>query len=226
MNKDTESDNTPAPDTDKPVVEQAEPAQDTPAAAASTNEPAPAATDTPADRAEAGASNASPEAPEPEKPEPKPASKTKPTGSAGAPPRRRRGTAGGGSGRSNRLLVSLLVLVLMVAGLAWLVYWGWQQYRVLQQEADTVVSSLSELRQQVSGLSVRLDSSEEARERLAQQVQQEQQALEAMLIDTAQRLSRRQDLEADRWPLEEALTLLRLASPSAYSTRPIRCWPG
>lgn len=70
MNKDTESDNTPAPDTDKPVVEQAEPAEGTPAAAASTNKPAPAASDTPADRAEAGASNASPEAPEPEKPEP------------------------------------------------------------------------------------------------------------------------------------------------------------
>ncbi|WP_394171601.1 uroporphyrinogen-III C-methyltransferase [Saccharospirillum alexandrii] len=211
MNKDTESGKTPTPDTDKPVVEQAEPAQGTPVADAKTDKQASAASDTPADRPEAGASNASYEAPAPEKPEPRPAPKAKPSGNAGAPPRRRRGAAGGGSGRSNRLLVSLLVLVLMVAGLAWLVYWGWQQYRVLQQESDTVVSSLSELRQQVSSLSVRLESSESERERLAQQVQQEQQALEAMLIETAQRLSRRQDLEADRWPLEEALTLLRLA---------------
>ncbi|MEP4548115.1 MAG: uroporphyrinogen-III C-methyltransferase, partial [Saccharospirillum sp.] len=211
MNKDTESDKTPTPDNDKPVVEQPEPAEGKPAADAKTDKSASVAADPPADRIEAGVSDASSDAPEPEKPQPKPTPKAKPTGNAGAPPRRRRGAAGGGSGRSNRLLVSLLVLVLIVAGLAWLVYWGWQQYRVLQQESDTVVSSLSELRQQVSSLSVRLESSENERERLAQQVQQEQQALEAMLIETAQRLSRRQDLEADRWPLEEALTLLRLA---------------
>ena len=211
MNKDTESDKTPTPDTDKSVVEQPEPSQGKPAADEATDKAASAAADTPVDRTEGGVSDASSDAPEPRTSEPKPASKAKPAGNTGAPPRRRRGKAGGGSGRSNRLLISVLVLVLFVAGLAWLVYWGWQQYRVLQQETNTVVSSLSELRQQVSSLSVRLESSEDARERLAQQVQQEQQALEAMLIETAQRLSRRQDLDADRWPLEEALTLLRLA---------------
>ncbi|MEX0623878.1 MAG: uroporphyrinogen-III C-methyltransferase, partial [Saccharospirillum sp.] len=119
--------------------------------------------------------------------------------------------SGGGSGRSGRLLAVLLVLIVAVAGLSWLVYWGWQQYRGLQQETAAVVSSVSELRQQVSSLSTQLESSNSERERLEQSVREEQQALEAMLIETAQRLSRRQDLEADRWPLEEALTLLRLA---------------
>jgi uroporphyrin-3 C-methyltransferase len=108
------------------------------------------------------------------------------------------------------LVISLLLLVL-VGGLSWLIYWGWQQYQVLQQETASLVSSQSDMREQVSRLNQRLESSIGDREQLEQSLRDGQQALENMMVETAQRLSRRQDLEADRWPLEEALTLLRLA---------------
>ncbi|WP_028671141.1 uroporphyrinogen-III C-methyltransferase [Saccharospirillum impatiens] len=210
MNKDTESEKTPTPDTDKPAAEQPEPAQSTSATDEAMARPPATESDDAGIGVDGEKVKPSSEAVQAEdKPKQKAVPKAKPPGNSGASPRRRPGS--GRSGRSNRLLVTVLVLVLMIAGLAWLVFWGWQQYRVLQQESETVVSSLSELRQQVSSLSVRLESSNSERERLAQRVQQEQQALESMLIETAQRLSRRQDLDADRWPLEEALTLLRLA---------------
>lgn len=215
MNKDTESDKTPTPDTDKPVAEQPHPAESPQAAEEATDKPTTAsASGTGTRNTDDGPVESSSE-PEPEpaadESNQKPASKASPTGPSGKPPRRRRPPTRGGSGPSGRLLATLLVLILVVAGLSWLVYWGWQQYRVLQQETDKAVSSLGELSQQVSSLSTRLETSNNERERLAQRVQEEQQALESMLIETAQRLSRRQDLEADRWPLEEALTLLRLA---------------
>ncbi|MEX1215448.1 uroporphyrinogen-III C-methyltransferase [Saccharospirillum sp.] len=206
MNKDTESDNKPTPDNNNIATEATPSADNTqttdkapgePKATESQASPGPAASPEP------GAAD--------EETAQKPASTAKPSGRSAVPPRRRSAPSGGGSGRSGRLLAVLLVLIVAVAGLSWLVYWGWQQYRGLQQETAAVVSSVSELRQQVSSLSTQLESSNSERERLEQSVREEQQALEAMLIETAQRLSRRQDLEADRWPLEEALTLLRLA---------------
>ncbi len=212
MNKDTESDKTPTPDTDKPVAETPQSAESPQVSEEVTDKPTAAASDTGTGSAGDRPTESSPEpGTAADEPEQKPASKAIPTGRSGKPPRRRRGPGGGGSRPSGRLLATVLILVLIVAGLSWLVYWGWQQYRVLQQETENVGSSLGELRQQVSSLSTRLETSNSERERLAQRLQQEQQALESMLIETAQRLSRRQDLEADRWPLEEALTLLRLA---------------
>lgn len=212
MTKDTESEKNPTLDTDKPAAEQTSPAEH-PNAADETGDKASVATsESSSGNTEDGVTDSSPKTDvATDKPQQQAESNTIPTGRSGKPPRRRPVSARSGSGPSGRLLAIVLVLVLIVSGLSWLVYWGWQQYRVLQQESDTVVSALSELRQQVSSLSARLESSNSERERLARSLQQEQQALESMLIETAQRLSRRQDLEADRWPLEEALTLLRLA---------------
>lgn len=212
MNKDTESDKTPTPDDGTSPAEQPQPASDTPAAEAATEHPAPAA------GAETETGNTAVEVTDPAEatpgdaePNPAPESKSKAAAGSGSPPRRKARTARRSAGRSWPLLSAIAVLVLMIAGLSWLVFWGWQQYRALQQDTETVVGSVRELSQQVSGLSGQLDSSNSERERLARSLQQEQQALESMLVETAQRLSRRQDLEADRWPLEEALTLLRLA---------------
>lgn len=209
MNKDTESDKKPTPDTDKVATEATPSVDSTQATDKAPGEPK--ATESQASPGNAGAAGPA-ASPEPgatdEETAQKPAPTARPSGRSGVPPRRRSVPTGGGSGR---LLAVLLVLIVTVAGLSWLVYWGWQQYRGLQQETAGVVSSLSELRQQVSSLSTQLESSNGERERLEQSVREEQQALEAMLIETAQRLSRRQDMEADRWPLEEALTLLRLA---------------
>lgn len=212
MTKDTESEKNPTPDNDKPAAEQTSPEENPKAADETGDKPTVATSDTSGGNTEDGVTDSSPRPDAAtDEPKQKSASKTTPTGRSGEPPHRRPASARRRAGPSGRMLAIVLVLVLIVAGLSWLVYWGWQQYRVLQQESDTVVSSLSELRQQVSSLSTRLESSNSERERLAQSLQQEQQALESMLIETAQRLSRRQDLEADRWPLEEALTLLRLA---------------
>lgn len=212
MTKDTESDQNPTPDNDKPTAEKTSPADSAGGTDKTSDKASAATTDASTGKADAGVTGA-PAEPDATADEPQPASasKTVPTGRSGKPPRGRSGSGGRVSGPSRRLLALVLVLILFVVGLIWLVVWGWQQYRVLQQESDTVVSSLSELRQQVSSLSVQLDRSNSERERLAQSIRQEQQALESMLTETAQRLSRRQDLESDRWPLEEALTLLRLA---------------
>jgi uroporphyrin-3 C-methyltransferase len=127
------------------------------------------------------------------------------------PPRRKSRTRRGGPGRNRRLWVALVVLLVFIVGLSGLVYWGWQQYQTLLSTTVQVQSDQASLRQQVSSLSRSLNDSVSAREQLARQTSQQQADLEAMLIETAQRLSRRQDLDADRWPLEEALTLLRLA---------------
>lgn len=212
MTKDTESDKNPTPDKDALAAEQTSQPEKSKTADETTDKLTTATSETSPGNTNDGVTDSSPKTDaETDEPKQQSASKSIPTGRSGKPPRRRPGSGRGGSGPSGRLLAILLILVLIVAGLSWLVYWGWQQYRVLEQETDTVVSSLSELRQQVSGLSTRLESSNSERERLAQRLQQEQEALESMVIETAQRLSRRQDLEADRWPLEEALTLLRLA---------------
>jgi uroporphyrin-3 C-methyltransferase len=69
----------------------------------------------------------------------------------------------------------------------------------------------SQTASELSALGSQLRQSEQAREQLASALREEQQQLEQLMVETAQRLSRRQDLEADRWPLEEALALLRLA---------------
>lgn len=211
MTKDTESEKNPTPENDKLAADQSSPAENPKAVDEASDKPTAATSDTSSGDTDDGATGPSP-GPDAVADEPTQtiASETIPTGRSGKPPRRL-ASRKKGSGPSGRMLAIVLVLILAVAGLSWLVYWGWQQYRVLQQESDSVVSSLSELRQQVSSLNTRLESSNNERERLAQSLQQEQQALESMLIETAQRLSRRQDLEADRWPLEEALTLLRLA---------------
>lgn len=127
-------------------------------------------------------------------------------------PRRSRGrpksTSTARSGRSWLwpALSVLLVLVMIAAG-----YWVYEQYRAVAKEWQDVAQGQNMIRQQLGSLESRLEQTEQARQSLARELRNEQSQLEQMMIDTAQRLSRRQDLEADRWPLEEALALLRLA---------------
>ena len=117
-------------------------------------------------------------------------------------------------GRIRRLWwVALLLLVLI--GISALGYWGYRFILDLNQAQQQTLSSLTEQQAQLSraqaSLENQLAQSEQARQQLANTLRTEQQQLEQMMVETAQRLSRRQDLEADRWPLEEALALLRLA---------------
>ncbi|GGX44633.1 uroporphyrinogen-III C-methyltransferase [Saccharospirillum salsuginis] len=104
-------------------------------------------------------------------------------------------------------LVSLILLAVLVAA----GYWGVQQLGRLNQNWQSLTRNQEQLVEQVDTLQSRLGQSERARANLEDQLRSELAAQEEMLVETAQRLSRRQDLEADRWPLEEALALLRLA---------------
>ncbi len=104
-------------------------------------------------------------------------------------------------------LISLCLLALVVVG----GYWGYQQWQALNQGWQQLSSSQQQLSRQVDTLQTQLNQSQQARTALQERMQAELAAQENLLVDTAQRLSRRQDLEADRWPLEEALALLRLA---------------
>ena len=103
--------------------------------------------------------------------------------------------------------VSLILLAVLVAA----GYWGYQQLGRLNQNWQSLTRDQERLGEQVDTLQSRLGQSERARSNLEEQLRNELAAQEEMLVETAQRLSRRQDLEADRWPLEEALALLRLA---------------
>lgn len=110
-------------------------------------------------------------------------------------------------------LVAIILLVLI--GFSALGYWGYRFILELNQAQEQALSDLSEQQAQLSqaqtSLENQLRQTEQARQQLADTLRTEQQQLEQMMVETAQRLSRRQDLEADRWPLEEALALLRLA---------------
>lgn len=110
-------------------------------------------------------------------------------------------------------LVGVLLLVLI--GISALGYWGYRFILELNETQEQAIASLSEQQSQLAqaqaSLENQLRQSEQARQQLANSLRTEQEQLEQMMVETAQRLSRRQDLEADRWPLEEALALLRLA---------------
>lgn len=134
-----------------------------------------------------------------------PASKT------GKPARRKARRRRSGRPSLRRWLTPLLVLILVAALGGGGYYWGYPVYQSLLADWQGLQQRQASLEQTVTELRSRLDSAERARQALADRAEADRDELERMMVETAQRLSRRDDLEADRWPLEEALALLRLA---------------
>ncbi|PTY38213.1 hypothetical protein BGP77_17370 [Saccharospirillum sp. MSK14-1] len=145
------------------------------------------------------------------------ASKPSETQAASAPskakPRKASNSATGKRrGRGWRILLVLLIVIGLLVAAGY--YWGRPYY----QQALAQWSAWSSLPQQQAGLAAEvsrlndeLSRAEQARDTLRNELNNARVELEKMVVDTAQRLSRREDLDADQWPLEEALALLRLA---------------
>jgi uroporphyrin-3 C-methyltransferase len=112
--------------------------------------------------------------------------------------------------RSPLFLVSLFVfvLVILLAALGGVGYWFWGQYqediaaiRQIQQETQAQIAANQKAFARVEQLNV--VSSEQWQTAVSD--------LENLVVASAQRLNREANRTENRWPLEEALTLTRLA---------------
>jgi len=124
----------------------------------------------------------------------------------------RKTKAGKGGGRGWRILLVLLILIGLLAAAGY--YWGrpyYQQFLVQWSAWTTMPQQQAGLVAEVSRLNDELSRAEQARDGLRRELNNARVELEQLVVDTAQRLSRSEDLSADQWPLEEALALLRLA---------------
>ncbi len=109
----------------------------------------------------------------------------------------------------SRLPLILLLLTLMIAGLlggaGW---WFWTAYQhdfiALQQQQQTLLEELQSSQRKIAGFEQLNDQTNAA-------WQAGVKSLESMVIESAQRMNRQANRTNDRWPLEEALTLTRLA---------------
>lgn len=129
---------------------------------------------------------------------------------AKAKPRKTKARQGGGRGW--RIVLVLLIVIGLLAAAGY--YWGrpyYQQVLVQWSAWSSLPQQQAGLAAEVSRLNDELSRAEQARDDLRSELNNARDEMEQLVVDTAQRLSRRDDLDADQWPLEEALALLRLA---------------
>lgn len=105
-------------------------------------------------------------------------------------------------------LLTLLLLFALIA-LAGSGYWGWQW---LQQELTSLNQQNQQLAQELESSSARIRQFESSTERTDDQWRSAVSNLEALVVESAQRWNAQSDRSENRWPLEEALTLARLAA--------------
>jgi uroporphyrin-3 C-methyltransferase len=97
------------------------------------------------------------------------------------------------------------VLIAVVAG----GYWVWYQ---LQQQVATLQTSQQTLAEELQASRSQLARLENLNQNTNSDWQEAVQALESLLVQSAQRLNAQANRTENRWPLEEALTLTRLAN--------------
>jgi uroporphyrin-3 C-methyltransferase len=107
-----------------------------------------------------------------------------------------------------RFLIVLIVIIVISAGMAYGGWWLWQQNSTqvsqLQQQNQQLAEQVAIAQQQITEVSSRRENYADA---IAQQVSE----IESLVVESAQRMNREADRTENRWPLEEALTLTRLA---------------
>jgi uroporphyrin-3 C-methyltransferase len=105
-------------------------------------------------------------------------------------------------------LTVLIVILLILAALSYGGWWAWQQNKaqvgMLQQQNQTLTAQLEQTQQQVAKIS-------SSREGFNTDLENQIAKIESLVVASAQRLNRQADTTENRWPLEEALTLARLA---------------
>lgn len=103
-------------------------------------------------------------------------------------------------------LAGLMLTLLAVAGSG---YWLWLQ---LQTQVTSLTSEQADLREQLVATNNALSAATAQQQQSSAELQAALQRLESMMTETAQRLSATQNRSDERWQLEEALTLARLAA--------------
>lgn len=105
--------------------------------------------------------------------------------------------------------ILLLVLLILVSAMAGGGYWGWMQ---LQQQLNGMNGRTQQLAQELETASARIRRFEAAGEQTDQQWRSAFDELESLVVESAQRWNAQSNRTENRWPLEEALTLTRLAA--------------
>jgi uroporphyrin-III C-methyltransferase len=105
-------------------------------------------------------------------------------------------------------VLMLLVLVLLLAAVAGAGYWFWQDYQKQVMVLNNVQATLSE---ELVSARNQIQQLEQANTRTSQDWKNGVKSLQNLVVQSAQRLNREANRTDARWPLEEALTLARLA---------------
>lgn len=103
------------------------------------------------------------------------------------------------------MLIAVILLVSIGAG----GYWGWT---LLQQQLSTMTAERQQLAQELETVTAQLRRFENADEQTDAQWRAAVDELETLVVESAQRWNAQSNRTENRWPLEEALTLTRLAA--------------
>lgn len=105
----------------------------------------------------------------------------------------------------------LFAALLLAAGFGLTAYVGWQYWQQTQNELVALRADLAALEFEVAEEDRRLTAMSEQQTQVQERWQAAYQQLETLVVQSAQRLSQSADRAENRWQLEEALTLTRLA---------------
>lgn len=112
--------------------------------------------------------------------------------------------------RKNSFVLALVLTVLIVGvGLAGSGYWAWLQFQAQWQVLQNGQQVLSE---ELEAARAKITAFESLNDETNNDWQQAVGSLETLLVESAQRLNAQANRTENRWPLEEALTLARLAN--------------
>ncbi|EAR11006.1 uroporphyrinogen-III C-methyltransferase [Reinekea blandensis] len=143
----------------------------------------------------------------------KPASqpeKTETTGSKSSPAQKARPAPAKSTVKRGRTAgILALMLLVVLAGIAGGGYWGWQW---LQQSLSALDQQNQQLARELETATAQLRQFESMAERTDDQWRSAIDDLETLVVESAQRWNAQSDRTENRWPLEEALTLTRLAA--------------
>lgn len=115
-------------------------------------------------------------------------------------------TSNGGLNKAAIIWLAIIIIIVGAASAAG--WWFWQSF---QQQITALNQQQQVLLEEWQTSQNRIKSFEQLNASTNEAWKAGVKSLESMVIESAQRMSRQANRNADRWPLEEALTLTRLA---------------
>lgn len=105
----------------------------------------------------------------------------------------------------------IVILIFMVLLLASAGYGGWRVWQQNQSQLSDLKAQNQVLSDQIASAQIQINEVSQRRESYADDLSSQITQIEALVVQSAQRMNRQADQTENRWPLEEALTLTRLA---------------